>query len=74
VAAEEAKGGQDLHISLNELAVAVQVRQRGKHPERVFTCNGRPIACANTIGWRCALKRAGIASFRWHDLRHTWAS
>jgi integrase len=74
VAAEDAKGDQGLHISLNELAVEVLLRQRGKHPERVFTYNGRPIAWANTIGWRSALKRAGIHSFRWHDLRHTWAS
>ena len=74
IAADEAKGGEDIHVSLCDLAVEVLERQRGKHSERVFTYEGNPIRYVNTKAWRNALKRAGITDFRWHDLRHTWAS
>lgn len=74
VAGEEAKGGEDIHLSLSDLAVDVLTRQVGKHDVYVFTFRRLPVRHVNTKAWRHALQRAGIENFRWHDLRHTWAS
>ena len=74
VHADEAKGGEAIGVPLNDDAMAVLNEEKGKHPERVFTYKGRPLGQANTRSWRNALKRAGIKNFRWHDLRHVWAT
>lgn len=72
--AAQSKNRRPISIPLNETAYAVLVRQRGKHRERVFTFQGKPLNAANTRAWKKALLRAGIVDFRWHDLRHTWAT
>jgi len=74
VNAAQSKNRKPIAVPLNREALAVLHRQLGKHPVRVFTFAGKPITNANTLAWRKALKRAGIEDFRWHDLRHTWAS
>lgn len=40
----------------------------------VFTWRGKRIDDCNTRAFQEAVKRAGVAPLRWHDLRHTWAS
>ncbi|SDX06602.1 Site-specific recombinase XerD [Nitrosomonas oligotropha] len=71
---DQAKAGKPIHVTLNATAIAVLTRQIGKHPRSVFSYKGKPITQVNTKAWYKALKRAGIEDFRWHDLRHTWAS
>ncbi len=74
VDADQSKNGRPIAVPLNATALEVLRRQLGKHPQRVFTYGGKPLARANTRAWSKALKRAGIENFRWHDTRHTWAT
>ena len=46
--------------------------QRGKHSERVFTYEGKPVGRMLNTSWKRARVRAGIPNLRVHDLRHTF--
>ena len=72
--ADQAKGKKAIAVPLNNDALTVIRQQIGKHDTHVFTYKGNPVTRANNHAWEKALIRAGITDFRWHDLRHTWAS
>ena len=74
VHADQAKARKALPVPLNAEAVVLIRKWVGKHPTHVFSFRGKPITQVSTKSWYAALDRAGIEDFRWHDLRHTWAS
>jgi len=71
---DQSKSRQAIAVPLNRDAMRVLAVQVGKHATHVFAFKGETIAKVSTAAWKKALKRAGIEDFRWHDLRHTWAS
>ena len=71
---DQAKAKKAIAVPLNEDALAVLESLKGTHDQYVFTFRGNPVWQVNTKAWRNAVKKAGIEDFRWHDLRHTWAS
>lgn len=70
------KAARSFGLPLSSEAVRVLKELRGLNPEGslVFQWNGRPVDDCNTKAFQDAVERAGLAPFRWHDLRHTGAS
>lgn len=65
-----AKSGHTRHIPLNAEALELLRRWHKQCAgDRVF-----PIATGFKTAWAALLTRAGITAFRWHDLRHHFAS
>jgi len=71
---DQAKARKAIAVPLNAEAVVLIRKQIGKHPTHVFTYKGRTITQVSTKTWYKGLAAVGIENFRWHDLRHTWAS
>lgn len=72
-----AKSGKTRHIPLNTDALTALKQWRQQSPENnvlVFPgATGKKIVDVKTA-WAKLLKQAGIESFRWHDMRHDFAS
>lgn len=68
------KNWKDFVVPLSERAAEIIMQQIGKHSTYVFTYRGRPIKKAGTKSFRKVADRVGLNDFRWHDLRHTWAT
>lgn len=89
VNARDAKGRKVIPVPLGKDAIAILEAQKDKHDTHVFTYNGKPFKSIKTT-WKKALVKADIyvevekdaegkiiskkSLFRFHDLRHTWAS
>lgn len=71
----QTKNGTPRGVPLNEDAIEVLREQIGQHSRFCFVYRGNPIKWELTnSAWHTALAAAGISDFRFHDLRHTWAS
>lgn len=68
------KGKRDRLIVLNKVAREVVERQRGKHPDFVFSYGGYGLYQMNNTGWQNAREKIGLQELRVHDLRHTFGT
>ena len=71
---DQMKAGKPHGVPLNDAACAILEARRGIHKRWVFGNPDYPLYKASNRAWYNALRAARLTGFRWHDLRHTWAS
>lgn len=84
---EDAKAGKAIGVALNDTACKVLRDQIGRHSRFVFvhtqahklpggkaTAAIRKLRVDDNSAWNTGKRHAGVTDFRFHDLRHTWAS
>lgn len=76
VEGETSKSGQTRHIPLNREALEVLKGWAGKVVPAAFVFPARGGGRLDNVkrSWEGVLKAAKVEGFRWHDLRHTFAS
>jgi len=76
VEGETSKSGQTRHIPLNKEALSVLKAWRGDLVRVGFVFPAKDAGRLDNVkkSWDGVLKLAKVENFRWHDLRHTFAS
>ncbi len=77
VRGDTAKSGKTRHIPLNKIALQVLIDwQSFNDSDKLIFSNARTGTIFNHIkkSWAAVLERASIKNFRWHDMRHHFAS
>lgn len=67
------KNGEGRGVPLNRAGVLALRGVESQDKRWCFTFQGQPMVAIGSA-WDRSLRRAGISEFRFHDLRHTWAS